>query len=137
MASAAPTIQRNGSRVNESTRECQPHYDVVLFDGTGTAATENGGWLDVGVGANLVLSAVASNVDGTLPTFDITIQTSPANDGSGVRTLGSAFAQITADGSQRLSFACSDRYVRARVVVGGTTPTADLVVSGEAMRPGS
>lgn len=137
MASSAPTIQRNASRVNGSTNECQPHYDVVLFNGTDTAATENGEWLDIGVGANIVLSAVASGVGGTSPTFDITIQTSPTNDGNNVRTLGSAFTQITANGSQRASFACADRYIRARVVVGGTSPTADLVVSGEAMRPGS
>lgn len=136
MASSSPTIQRNGSRVNENTRECQPHYDITLFDGTDTAATENGGWLDVGVGANIVLSAVASGVGGTSPTFDFTIQTSPASDGTSVRTLGT-FTQITANGSERKSFACADRYVRARVVVGGTSPTADLVVSGEAMRPGS
>lgn len=136
MASASPTMQRNASRVNGSTRECQPHYDISLFNGTDTAATENGGWLDVGVGANLVLTATASGVGGTSPTFDFTIQTSPTNDGNNVRTLGT-FTQITANGSERKSFACADRYVRARVVVGGTSPTGDLVVSGESMRPGS
>ena len=136
MASSAPTIQRNASRVNGNTRECQPHYDIELFNGTDTAATENGGWLDVGVGANLVLAVIASGVGGTSPTFDFTIQTSPANDGTSVRTLGT-FTQITADGTERKSFACADRYVRARVVVGGTTPTGDLIVSGESMRPGS
>lgn len=137
MASSAPTIQRNGSRVNGETNECQPHYDITLFDSVATAATENGGWLDVGVGANLVLTASAANVAGTTPTYDIIIQTSPNNDNTEVRTLATAFTQLTADGSERLSFPCADRYVRARVVVGGTTPTADLNVSGESMRPGS
>lgn len=136
MASNVPTIQRNASRVNESTREAQPHYDISLFSGEGTAATENGGWLDVGVGANLVLALTAANVTGTSPTIDVTIQTSPKSDGTSVRTLGT-FTQLTAAGSERKSFACADRYVRARVVLGGTSPVGDVAVAGESMRPGS
>lgn len=135
MATSAPTIQRNASRVNGETNECQPHYDVVLFNDTAVAATENGGWLDVGVGANLVLTLTMAEETGTA-VYDVTIQTSPADDDTDVRTLGTAFTQITANGYEIKSFPCSDRYVRARVVY-SSTGNASVNVSGVAVRSGS
>jgi hypothetical protein len=135
MATSAPTIQRNASRVNEETRECQPHYDITLFHDTAVAASEDGGWLDVGVGANLVLTLTMSAETGTA-VYDVTIQTSPNSDGTSVRTLGTAFTQISANGSERKSFACSDRYVRASVAY-SSTGNATVDVSGISVRGGS
>lgn len=134
MATSAPTVQRNATRVNESTREAQPHYDIVLFDDTAVAASENGGWLDVGVGANLVLTLTMAAESGTA-IYDVTMQTSPNSDGTEIRTLGT-FTQITANGSERKSFACADRYVRASVVY-SSTGNASVNVSGISIRQGS
>ena len=135
MATSAPTIQRNASRVNGSTNECQPHYDISLFSDTAVAASENGGWLDVGVGANLVLTLTMADESGTA-VYDVTIQTSPVDTGSSIRTLGTAFTQITANGTEIKSFACSDRYVRASVVY-SSTGNATVTVDGVAVRSGS
>lgn len=134
MATSAPTVQRNATRVNESTREAQPHYDIVLFDDTAVAASENGGWLDVGVGANLVLTLTMAAESGTA-IYDVTMQTSPNSDGTEIRTLGT-FTQITANGSERKSFACADRYVRASVAY-SSTGNASVNVSGISIRQGS
>lgn len=134
MATAAPTIQRNGSRVNSETNECQPHYDITLFSDTAVAASADGGWLDVGVGANLVLVLTMADESGTA-VYDVDIETSPNNDDTEVRTLGS-FTQISANGSERKSFACSDRYVRAEVTY-SSTGNATVTVAGIAVRSGS
>lgn len=134
MSTSAPTIQRNGSRVNGSTNECQPHYDILLFSDTAVAADENGGWLDVGVGANLVLTLTMAAESGTA-VYDVTIQTSPNNDGTSVRDMA-AFTQITANGSEIKSFPCSDRYVRASVNH-SSTGNATVTVAGIAVRSGS
>ena len=92
---------------------------------TSTAATS----IDVADRGVLCLTLDVASRSGTNPTLDVTIQTSA--DNSTWRTLGT-FAQKTAAGSERKSFAGCDRYVRASWAIGGTsTPTFTFSVAGE------
>lgn len=65
---------------------------------------------------------------GTLPTLDVTVETS--NDNSAWSVVGTAFTQATGATTQRKSFSGLDRYVRITWVIGGTaTPTFTFSVT--------
>ena len=70
-------------------------------------------------------------VTGTLPTLDVTIETSNIEGGT-YRSLGT-FAQLTATGSARKSFAGCDRWARAVLTIGGTNPSFTGSITGEAV----
>ena len=95
-------------------------------------ATENGVLKDLGAAiqaadglrATLILSAIG----GTSPTFDVTIEDSPGDAVPTVFTRGT-FAQLTANGSESIAIAGAvHSKMRARVVAGGTSPTAQVDV---------
>lgn len=136
---SSESLTMNASLVNEHTHQAM-RADVIYLFGDSSAetltATTTGDWVDVGYGANLDLTAVLTNVSGTNPTIDITIQTSSdkgVNDTArAVNSLSTAgaFAQFTAAGTKYKAFGPTSRYVRAVVTIGGTTPSADVIVSG-------
>lgn len=120
----------NASAVNEHTHQAQCANDVQLADDTFDASAD-GSWLDVGEGRNLVLTRTVADSDGTLPTFDVALWTSADKGVADSPRLMGAFSQATADGAERKSFPCSDRYVRVTVILGGTTPAAAITVAGK------
>ncbi len=102
--------------------------DVTLHPSAARTATGNGSVVEeTGERRTLSLSLVVTAASGTSPTLDVTVQTSA--DGSTWYSAGS-FAQLTATGSERKTFAL-DRYVRLRWVIGGTTPSFTFSASGE------
>lgn len=95
------------------------------------ARTENGqgGALELGQRGALRLVLTCTERSGTTPSLLVFIETS--HDGTTWRELG-AFSALLAAGSQRASFPGADRFVRARWVLGGSTPSFTFSVSGEA-----
>jgi hypothetical protein len=104
--------------------------DVVLHASAERVANGSGAGMELGdrttVRLLLDVTAKGADVDETL---DVTVETS--HDGATWRSLG-AFAQKTAVGSERKSFAGCDRFVRVSYTVGGTTPSFTFSVEGEA-----
>jgi hypothetical protein len=113
---------------NTSDGQFVDSRDVVLHPSATRTATGNGTVVEE-TGkrrvASLTLTVAARS--GTTPTLDVTVQTS--RDGSTWYTAGS-FAQATAAGAERKTFAL-DRFVRARWVLGGTTPSFTFSLDGE------
>jgi hypothetical protein len=77
--------------------------------------------------AELLLEVTAAS--GTAPTLNVTIETSP-NPTSWQPVL--AFKSFTDVGFQRLKFGPLERYLRAKWVIGGTTPSFTLQITGDA-----
>ena len=70
-----------------------------------------------------------SAVSGTLPTLDVSLETSP----TGVTwRQASGFAQSVAPGLEKLAFGDLDRYLRAKWVIGGTSPSFTFELAGSA-----
>lgn len=108
--------------------------DLVVQDNVTRTATGNSTPIEVGDRGVANLEVVVTAASGTTPTLDIAIQTSKDGSGTGLgawRTIAS-FAQLTAAGSERKSFAGLDRFVRATSTIGGTTPSFTYSVKGEA-----
>lgn len=93
--------------------------------GTTTAVEVDGGTI------RLKLDVTA--VSGTSPTLDVQLQTSSDSGSSDSwRSLGSAFTQKTATGSQYVSIGGVDRFVRASYTIGGTgSPSFTWSLIGE------
>lgn len=103
--------------------------DLPLAAAGARTATGNGAAFepgDRGV-ARLFLNVTAAS--GTTPTLNVTIQTS--NDGTTWRSAGT-FTQATGVTSQRATFNI-DRFVRATWTIGGTTPSFNFSITGEAV----
>lgn len=105
LASAARTAGGAGASIDLRPADQPPRFTAAL---------------------RLAVSAVA----GTLPTLDVTVETS--EDGVVWRTLG-AFPQRTGVGAVRQRFPGADRYLRAVWALGGTLPNFTFGVSGEAI----
>lgn len=102
--------------------------DVDLHPSAERTANGDGAVVEeTGRRRTLSLSLVVSAASGTTPTLDVTVQTS--RNGSTWYSAG-AFAQVTAAGTQRKTFAL-DRYVRLQWTIGGTTPSFTFSASGE------
>lgn len=104
--------------------------DVTLAGSAARMATGNGAALGVAKGTLRLLLDVTAAA-GTGPTLDVVIETS-FDGATNWRSLG-AFAQKTAAGSERKSFAGADRFVRARWTIAGTAPSFTFSVVGEAV----
>ncbi|MCA1841964.1 MAG: hypothetical protein LC792_01985 [Actinobacteria bacterium] len=107
--------------------------DVVLHASGAETATGNDTGLELGDHTDMRLKLDVTAVAGTVPTLDVTLETSFDNGVTDAwRTLG-AFAQKTAVSSERKAFAGCDRWVRSRRTIGGTTPSVTYSISGEAV----
>ncbi len=87
------------------------------------AGSTNGTAYEIGWVGDVQFELVAATATGTTPTLDVTIQ--GADDSgftSNVVTLG-RFSQSSAVGTKQLNCYVGKRYVRAVVVLGGTTPS--------------
>lgn len=88
--------------------------------------------LEMGDLTLLRLSLVVSAASGSSPTLDVLIETSP--DGSSDWKLIGSFGQkTTTTTGDRQRFPHCDRFVRARAVIGGTTPSFTFSLLGEAV----
>lgn len=111
-------------------------HEIVNLVGTATttvvaAATATSASMDLASYGTVRLDLHVSVATGTLPTLDVTVQTSP--DGTNWSTLGTAFTQATAATDQHKVFAGADRYLRAVSTIGGTTPSFTYSLSGSAV----
>ncbi len=103
--------------------------DKEIYNATAVAASETGGILKLDASYARYIELIATNVSGTTPTFDVKVEHS--KDGVNFYDLKS-FTQITANGKELLALTAQEQpmdNVRVDVVVTGTTPLADLVVS--------
>lgn len=103
--------------------------DATLAASAARTATANGSSFELGDRGVICLKLDVTAASGTSPTLDVSIETS--EDGTTWRSLG-AFAQKTAAGAERKSFAGCDRFVRPVFTIGGTTPSFTFSVAGEA-----
>lgn len=104
-------------RVNEHT----------LFSGTATATTNHGAVQTTAGSAVAYLNVTAAS--GTTPTLDVKIQGQDPVSGTWFDT-GSAFAQKTTTGSERISItSLPDATIRAVSTITGTTPSFTYTVS--------
>jgi len=104
--------------------------EVVLAPAEVRTSTVTGDWVELGDRGVLRLDLSITVVSGTTPTLDVTIETS--SDQSVARQLGT-FSQKTGVGSERKSFAGCDRFARAVLTIGGTSPSFTASVAGEAV----
>ena len=107
--------------------------DLTLQDQVTRTATGNSGPVEVGERGVASFELVCTAASGTTPTMTVAIETSKDGSGTGLgawRNVAS-FAQLTAAGSERKSFAGLDRFVRAVATIGGTTPSFTYSVKGE------
>jgi len=96
-------------------------------------ATATGDIFEVGdrLGLRLTLNVTAAS--GTTPTLDVIVETSDdPTFATNARTL-MTFTQKTTTGTQRLSAAGMDRYIRPKATIGGTTPSFTFSLDGEAV----
>lgn len=116
---------------NPTSGEISNITDVSLAASAARTATGSGTAVALGdLGTMRLVFDVTAAAGGT-PTLDVTVETS--YDGStGWRSLGT-FAQKTAAGTERKSFAGCDRFVRATWTIGGTTPSFTFSITGEAV----
>lgn len=103
--------------------------DLALAAAGARTVTGNGSVIEVGDKgvARLVLNVTAAS--GTTPTLSVAIYTS--HDGATWRSAGT-FTQVAAVGVQRAIFNI-DRFVRPTWVIGGTTPSFNFTIAGEAV----
>lgn len=103
--------------------------DNEIYNVTALTATETSAVKEIPQNRIGYVEIIATNVSGTTPTFDISIEHS--KDGVNFHALKS-FTQITAASSQLIALADTEQpmdFVRVQSVVGGTTPSADIVVT--------
>ncbi len=109
-----PTIA-NGSRIN-----------ALTLTGTGTSYSES---IDVGGYSEVICFLNTISQSGTTPTLDVSFEFSP--DGNTWMATGDAFTQVTT--STGLTFkrltANFGKYLRAKIVVGGTTPVYSVTLT--------
>jgi hypothetical protein len=92
-------------------------------------------WIQIGVGANLVLKAVYANVTGTM-TLSVKTCSNPNDNSENPRVLGS-FPQISAAGNQHQSFPGSDEYIQVVATPGnGVGQACDWTLTGQITWPG-
>lgn len=114
--------------------EFQNTKDITVLDSTTFTADTNGAAVEVGDRGTACLELDVSAITAS-DSVDVKIQTSKDGSGSGLGAWRdvAAFAQKTAVGSERKSFAGLDRFIRAVVDVtdagGGVSVT--LSVKGE------
>lgn len=103
--------------------------ELTLAASAARTTSANGSAFEPGDRSALRLLLDCTAASGTSPSLLVLIETS--QDGTTWREIG-AFTALTAVGSQRASFPGADRFVRARWVLGGTSPSFTFSVSGEA-----
>jgi hypothetical protein len=103
---------------------------VTLHESAARIASGNGSSVELGDRGVLRLLLDVTAASGTLPSLSVDVQTS--YDGTTWRTVG-GFTALATTGSERLSFAGCDRFVRASYAISGTTPSFTFSVSGEAV----
>lgn len=104
--------------------------DVSLLASAARTATGQGSAVVLGDKGTLSLVLNVGAASGTTPTLNVTVETRH-DSGDAWRSAGT-FAQKTAAGSERKSFAGIDREVRVSYTIGGTTPSFTFGVTGEA-----
>jgi hypothetical protein len=99
--------------------------DIALVLTAAGAGTVTSGSLANAGEASVVLAAVhLTALTGTTPTVTLSLEQS-ANGSSGWTAIpGASAAQLTAAGSATVTAVATANYVRASVVIGGTTPAA-------------
>lgn len=90
-------------------------------------ATQNGTGLEVDRPRLVRFKLTVASIGGTSPTFDVEIQGSDTSNFSSTVSYG-RFATHTANGTFFITAYVYSSFVRARVVVGGTSPTAAVTV---------
>lgn len=120
---------------DSSTNSWTGGKSITLLASAERTSAENGDAVYVGnratVRLELDVTAVGADANETL---DVSVETS--EDGSTGWAEVGAFTQVPQTGgatSERLIFGECDRYVRAVVAVGGTTPEFTFSVAGEAV----
>lgn len=105
-------------------------YSAPLLPSAVRTASVTGDTLEMGDLTTLRLKLDVTAASGTTPTLDVTVETSPdgVNDWQAVGT----FAQKSAVSYERNVFPGCDRFVRAKVVIGGTNPSFTFGLTGEA-----
>ncbi len=116
---------------------------VVLLASAQKAASGNGAEVDVSLdddlestyqrgGAKLQLDITA--VEGTDPTLDVVVETSPSGGADGSWETVGTFTQAAAVGHQRLAVAGLERFVRCSWTIGGEdTPKFTFALGGTAL----
>lgn len=95
-------------------------------------ATGSTGWIETGDVQTIRAKIVISAIGGTTPSYTFKFETSSdAAVTDAARIVGAAGAAITANGTQFLTVAGCDRFVRLTWTVTGTTPTAVAAVTAE------
>lgn len=103
--------------------------DREAYNATAVAASETGDIVKLDSSYVRYIELIATTVSGTTPTFDVKIEHS--KDGVNFYDLKS-FTQITANGKELIALTAQEQpmdNIRVDVVVTGTDPLADLVVS--------
>ena len=104
-------------------------FDLPLAAAGARTASGNGNAIEVGDKGVARLRLNVTAASGTTPTLNVTIQTS--HDGTTWRSAGT-FTQATAVSEQRATFNI-DRFVRPTWAIGGTTPSFNFTITGEAV----
>jgi hypothetical protein len=123
-----PTVLKHYQRQDGSYAAV---YDAPLVPRANHDASFAGHAYEMGDLATLRLTLKVYSAAGTSPTLDVVVETS--EDGVNDWQVLYTFGQKTAAETDRQAFAGADRFVRARALVGGTTPNFDFALYGEAV----
>ncbi len=134
-ATLIPFVQKEYHRADG--RFASAFYAKLLPDASRddlVTATQYSNVLEMGDKATLRMVLDVTEKSGTLPTLDVTIETSPVSDPDSAHwaTLGT-FATKIAVSTEENVFPGADRFVRAKAVLGGTTPVFRFSLDGEAV----
>ncbi len=106
---------------------------VVPLGSTVATTSGVGPALDLGSErATLRMTLSASAASGTLPTLDVSIETSPDVGAAQWLTKGS-FAQLIAAGAKDLEIQGVQQFIRARWKIAGDTPSFTFAIAGRAV----
>lgn len=105
--------------------------DLPLVASAARTATGTGDTAEMGEKSCMRLKLDVTAASGTTPTLDVIVETSP--DGADNWQTVATFAQKTAVSSELNVFPGTDRFVRAKWTIAGTTPSFTFSLLGEAV----
>jgi len=104
---------------------------ISLLDSATRTTSDAGAPVDLGSKSTCDLALEVTAASGVTPTLNVTIETSP--DGLTGWTAVAAFAQATATTLRSQVFPGCKRYVRAKYVIAGSTPSFTFAVKGKSV----